>query len=132
MHQFRRIRIDRRLFVWVGLIIAMLVILVPSWSARNDESLQIQLIVGDRRYDFVSWEIATLFNKAEAALIRTHHLLDGDAQQAVVLDYLDLVTERQWATYELSLLMPIVMRCISKPPWPNRSVCGCRWKRCSR
>ncbi|MCO5199835.1 MAG: hypothetical protein M9941_19020 [Anaerolineae bacterium] len=103
MHQFRRIRIDRRLFVWVGLIIAMLVILVPSWSARNDESLQIQLIVGDRRYDFVSWEIATLFNKAEAALIGTHHLLDGDAQQAVVLDYLDLVTERQWATYELEL-----------------------------
>lgn len=107
MYRYRIESISKRLLLWAALIGTMLLILVPSWSARHDESLQIQAIVGNQRYDFVSWEVATLLDKAQAALLGTHGFLDDEAQQAIVLDYVDLVAQGRRATSELELAYAI-------------------------
>lgn len=73
------------------LVLALL--LAPEWSTRGDESAQLQAIVGNQAFDFVTWEVNTLFDKASMALRGDARYLSADAQRETVLGFLDDVAQ---------------------------------------
>lgn len=75
------------------LALALVLILAPEWPAFGDEAHQLDAIVGQRKFDFLVWELQSLGEKAKALLANGQSFLDESARQEIVIDYLGLVAD---------------------------------------
>ncbi len=75
------------------LAIAVTVILAPEWPAFGDEAHQLDAIVGQRKFDFLVWELESLGVKAKAMLANGHSFQDERSRHDAVINYLGLVSE---------------------------------------
>jgi len=87
-------------------VLALLFVIVaaPEWPAFQDERHQVNTIIGQRHFDFLTWEVDALAVKAEAALGGGHTLLDQADRRQLVLDYLDQLRETQVAERQIAFL----------------------------
>ena len=79
------------------LVLSLAVVVVaPEWPAFGDAKYQFHTIVGrTQRFDFFEWTADALGRKGEALLAGTHHFMSDEAQQKLVLDYLEQVGAAQ-------------------------------------
>lgn len=87
---FRRFRFVARLLLLWGLLAFLL---APEWPRFGSERHQLELIVGQRHFDFLIWEIDAIQVKATSLLAGGPRYLDEAQQQELVLDYLDLIQQ---------------------------------------
>jgi hypothetical protein len=85
-------RVTASLKVIIPLFI-LLVVLGPEWPAFQDERYKIDQILGQRHFDFVSWETTALTAKSEAALVSGPSYLNEADRKQIVLDYVSLLGE---------------------------------------
>ena len=65
---------------------------------------QIKYRVSIERFDFVGWEVDTLWEKLLDGLIAPQRYLDEEARHDFVVDYMDLVSEIQRTEWEINLV----------------------------
>lgn len=65
----------------------------PEWPAFRAEPYQLQTIVGQREFNFVSWLVGAFAAKAEGVLANEETFLDEGEQRAFVLGYLEQIAE---------------------------------------
>jgi hypothetical protein len=97
--------IIRRLFRNVRFllfILAIILLLAPEWSESASEESHLQSIVGLREYDFLVWESNAFLSKGETILAGGQQYLDEQTRKQIVLDYLELVQQANWAEGELN------------------------------
>ncbi|MGD8805338.1 MAG: hypothetical protein PVH65_05785 [Chloroflexota bacterium] len=74
-------------------LLIFVVVLGPEWPAFQDERYKIDEILGQRHFDFFSWESKALAAKAEAALAAGQSYLTEAERKQIVLDYVSLLGE---------------------------------------
>jgi hypothetical protein len=88
----------RRLWLSVRLLTAavlFLLLVAPEWPAFQDERYRLNTIVGLRQFDFAVWLSQAVWQKGETAVAAGHTYLDEESRRELVLDYLDLVSQRR-------------------------------------
>lgn len=88
----------RRLLKWLKLLLVGLVCLLlftREWPPFGDEFYKISQLVGQRQFDFLSWEVNAFATKASAILANNDAYLDEPTRKQIVLDYLDLIQQSQ-------------------------------------
>lgn len=88
----------RRLFLWFKLLLLaafFLLISTREWPPFGDEYYRITQLVGQRQFDFFSWEVGAVVNKASAVLSNNDAFLDEASRKQAVLDYMALVYQAQ-------------------------------------
>ena len=58
---------------------------------QSDEEYQLEQIIGQHQFNFVTWEAAAISQKIEAALARGHQSLPDEERNQIVIDYLTLM-----------------------------------------
>ena len=90
--------IRRRLFLWFKLLLVGLLCLFTftrDWPPFGDEFYRITLLVGQRQFDFLSWELNAIAAKAGAVLANNDAYLNEESRKQTVLDYLALIQQSQ-------------------------------------
>ncbi len=88
----------KRLLLWSKLLlvgILCLLTLAREWPPFGDEYYQITQLVGQRQFDFLTWEVNAIGAKAESVLANHDAFLDEASRKQVVLDYLSLIQQSQ-------------------------------------
>lgn len=88
----------RRLFLWAKLLLFatfFLLLFTREWPPFGDEFYQITQLVGQRQFDFLTWEVGAIANKASGVLSGNGTYLDEASRKQVVLDYMALVHQVQ-------------------------------------
>ncbi|MBK8904079.1 MAG: hypothetical protein IPM53_23050 [Anaerolineaceae bacterium] len=83
-----------RLFLWFKLLLFagfFLLIFTREWPPFGDEFYRITQLVGQRQFDFLSWEVNAIVAKAGAVLSNNDAFLDEASRKQAVLDYLALI-----------------------------------------
>jgi hypothetical protein len=97
--------ITRRLFLWFKLLLLSTLCLFTftrEWPPFGDEQYRIIQLVGQRQFDFLSWEVRAISAKAEGVLANTDTFLDEATRQQTVLDYLSLIQQSQQIEGEIN------------------------------
>lgn len=97
--------IIRRLFLWLKLLLLgtfCLLLFAREWPPFGDEYYQIIQLVGQRQFDFLSWEVSAIAAKAEGVLANNDAFLDEARRQQTVLDYLALIQQSQQIESEIN------------------------------
>lgn len=84
----------RRLFRSLKLLllaIFFLLIFTREWPPFGDEYYRITQLVGQRQFDFLTWEVNAVVSKASAVLANGDAFLDEASRKQAVLDYLALI-----------------------------------------
>ena len=90
--------ITRRLKLWLKLFLLSLLCLLTftrEWPPFGDEFYQITQLVGQRQFDFLSWETGAILDKAAGVLANNDAFLDEASRKQAVLDYLALLQQVQ-------------------------------------
>ena len=90
--------IRRRLLLWLKLLLVgalCLLTFTREWPPFGDQIYQITRLVGQRQFDFLSWELTAILAKAEAVLANNDAFLDEEDRKQTVLDFLALVQQSQ-------------------------------------
>lgn len=91
--KWRRVWLLVRLMLLLGLTLA---IITPDWPAFGDAKFKFQAIVGrENRFDFLTWTVEALGNKAEAVLAGTQRYLPEETKKSLVLSYLEQLAAAQ-------------------------------------
>jgi len=88
----------RRLKLWLKLLLLSWLCLLTftrEWPPFGDEYYRITQLVGQRQFDFLSWEVGAIVDKAEGVLANNDAFLDEASRQQTVLDYLSLIQQSQ-------------------------------------
>ena len=93
----RRLRIPKLLI----LFILLLLLLAPEWPAFSDEKYRLREIVGQREFDYLSWESSALLDKGEAILAGGHLYLNEESKKEIVLEYLQLVQNARRLEFDI-------------------------------
>jgi hypothetical protein len=85
------------------LLLALLFLLTftREWPQFGDEFYQITQIIGQRQFDFLSWEVTAVSTKAEAVLANNDAYLDEATRKQTVLDYLSRIQQSQQLENEI-------------------------------
>lgn len=97
--------IIRRLFLWLKLLLLgalCLLTFTREWPPFGDEYYQIIQLVGQRQFDFLSWEVNAVAAKVAGVLANNDAFLDEAGRQQVVLDYLSLIQQSQQIESEIN------------------------------
>jgi hypothetical protein len=95
----------RRPFLWLKLLLLSTLCLFTftrEWPPFGDEYYQIIQLVGQRQFDFLSWEVSAIAAKAEGVLANNDAFLDEAGRKQVVLDYLSLIQQSQQAESQIN------------------------------
>lgn len=65
------------------------ILAAPEWPAFQDQRHQIDIILGQRHFDFLIWEINALGAKGQAALAGNQTYLDETTRKDIVLNYVE-------------------------------------------
>jgi hypothetical protein len=91
--------------LWLLLLATVfIVVTAPEWPAFQDESHQLNALVGQRHFDYLVWEINALQAKGKAALAGGHKYLPSQPRKEVVLAYVALIRESRRLNAEIELL----------------------------
>lgn len=93
------------LFLWLKLLLLSWLCLFTftrEWPLFGDEYYQIIQLVGQRQFDFLSWEFDAVAEKAEGVLANNDAFLDETSRRQVVLDYLSLIQQSQQIESQIS------------------------------
>ncbi len=86
LRMFRRLRLGIPLTL---LLLLALALLAPEWPAFGDPDYRFQALVGlDQRFDYVTWTVEALSDKAQGILSDSERYLEPGAAKSLVLDYL--------------------------------------------
>lgn len=88
----------RRLLLWTKLLLLSVLCLLTftrEWPPFGDEYNRIIQLVGQRQFDFLSWEVNAIAAKAEGVLANNDAFLAETRRRQTVLDYLNLIQEVQ-------------------------------------
>jgi hypothetical protein len=86
------------------LSLVFIIVMGPEWPAFQDERHQINVLVGQRHFDFLVWEARALAVKGESFLTNSHAYLDQETRRQIVLDYLALLAETRSLEGRISTL----------------------------
>lgn len=86
------------------LALLLIYILGPERPPNDNEQQQFVALVGQKQFDFLSWEIETLIKKGEADLAAGHIYLDEATRKEVVLEFLRLIQEAGRIEREIELV----------------------------
>jgi len=86
----------------IGLV--LIVLIGPEWPAFQDERFKINSILGQRYFDFVTWEANALAAKGDAILAGGQNFLSNDTQQSIVTDYLSLIFQIRALEAEVNVI----------------------------
>jgi hypothetical protein len=107
----RLVKRIRNLLNWSGqhrrllLLLAVLVLLLTGEGPPPGLiDTQVKYRVSVKRFDFVSWEINTLWGKLLEGLIAPQRYIDEEARHDFVIDYMGLVSEIQGIEWEITLV----------------------------
>jgi hypothetical protein len=84
----------KRLLTFLKLLALALILIVlaaPEWPEFQDERYNIDIILGQRYFDFLIWEGNALAAKGEASLASGQSYLGESTRKNLVLEYLNLV-----------------------------------------
>ena len=90
--------IKRRILRWAKLLLLACLFLLTftrEWPPFGDELYRITQLVGQREFDFLTWELQAIAAKAGGVLTNNDTFLDEATRQKTVLDYLDLIRQSQ-------------------------------------
>ncbi|MCP4417925.1 MAG: hypothetical protein GY805_14985, partial [Chloroflexi bacterium] len=94
----------RRLFLWFKLLflgLLFLFTLTHEWPLFGDEYYQITQLVGQRQFDYLTWEVLAISAKAESILANNDAFLHETVRKQAVLDYLSLIRQSQQIENEI-------------------------------
>ena len=97
--------IRRRLLLWLKLLLVGILCLFTftrEWPPFGDEFYRITQIVGQRQFDFLTWELSSLAAKAEGVLANNDAFLDESSRKQAVLDYMTLIQQVQQLEGEIN------------------------------
>jgi hypothetical protein len=101
----------RNLLNWPGkhrrlliLLAVLLLLLIGEGPPPGLIDTQVKYRVSVKRFDFVSWEVDTLWGKLLDDLIAPQRLMDEEARHDLVIDYMNLVGEIQKIEWEINLV----------------------------
>jgi hypothetical protein len=107
----RLVKRIRNLLNWSGqhrrllLLLAVLVLLLTGEGPPPGLiDTQVKYRVSVKRFDFVSWEINTLWGQLLEGLIAPQRYIDEEARHDFVIDYMGLVSEIQGIEWEITLV----------------------------
>ncbi len=83
----------KRTLKLVALTLLLILIIAPEWPDFGDEEYQLDQIIGQHYFNFVTWETAAIGQKMEAVLARGHQSLSDEARKEIVIDYLTMMYE---------------------------------------
>ncbi len=95
----------RRLKLWIKLLLLSWLCLLTftrEWPPFGDEYVRIIQLVGQRQFDFLSWEVSAIAAKAEGVLANNDAFLDEASRRQTVLDYLSLIQQSQQIEREIN------------------------------
>jgi hypothetical protein len=95
----------RRLFLWLKLLLLVCLCLLTftrEWPPFGDEFYQITRLVGQRQFDFLTWEVNAIAAKAGGVLANGHTFLAEAERKQTVLDYLALMRQIQQVESQIS------------------------------
>jgi hypothetical protein len=95
----------RRIFLWLKLLLLdtlCLLTFAREWPPFGDQYHQIIQLVGQRQFEFLSWEVSAIAAKAEGVLANNDAFLDESRRQQTVLDYLSLIQQSQQIESEIN------------------------------
>ena len=94
----------RRLSLWIKLLLLSTLLLLTftrEWPPFGDEFYRITQLVGQRQFDFLSWELSAIAAKAEAVLANNDAFLDEASRKQATLAYLTLIAQVQQLESEI-------------------------------
>jgi len=83
------------------LLMLLALVLTPNWLEFGDEEVQVDVVTGSSAFDFVSWELNALLDKATAVLSGGTAYLDEETQKEIVLEYLDSIDQSNRLNWEI-------------------------------
>ena len=95
----------RRFKLWLKLLLLgwlCLFTFTREWPPFGDEYYRIIQMVGQRQFDFLSWEVDAIVDKAEGVLANNDTFLDETSRKQIVLDYLSLIQQSQQIEYQIN------------------------------
>ena len=102
-----------------AVVLFLLLLLVrPENPAATDERAGIVSLVATRQFNFLTWELETLWRKGTADLAAGHIFLDEPTRKALVLEYVARLANAQRLAAELERLYsdPTAEVALSAPP----------------
>jgi hypothetical protein len=107
----RLVKHIRNLIKWPGrhwqllfLLVVLLFLLLGEGPPPGLIDTQVKYRVSIKRFDFVSWEVDTLWEKLLHSLVAPQRHMDEKARHDFVVDYMDLVSEIQGIEWEIDLV----------------------------
>ncbi len=95
----------RRLQLWTKLLLLgclCLLTFTREWPPFGDELYQINRLVGQRQFDFLTWEVNAIAAKVGAVLANGHIFMAEAERKQTVLDYLALMRQIQRVESQIS------------------------------
>lgn len=95
----------QRLFLYLKLLLLgtlCLLTFTREWPPFGDEFYQINQLVGQRQFDFLTWEVNAIAAKAGGVLANGHTFLTEAERKQTVLDYLALMRQIQQVESQIS------------------------------
>ncbi len=107
----RLVKRIRNILNWPGqhwrlllLLVVLVVLLTGEGPPPGLIDTQVKYRVSVERFDFVSWEIDTLWGKLLDGLIAPQRLMDEEARHDFVIDYVNLVGDIQSLEWDVNLV----------------------------
>ncbi len=75
----------------LAITLILIILAAPEWPEFQDERYKIDIILGQRYFDFLIWEGNALAAKGEASLASGQSYLGENTRKDLVLEYLNLV-----------------------------------------
>ena len=88
----------------LAITLVMVILFTPEWPRFQDERHAINVIIGQRYFDFVLWESNAVIAKSKAALTQSQNYLSPSSQKETVLDYLELMGEIRQLNAQISFI----------------------------
>ncbi len=85
----------------VLLLVAMLLLLTAEGPPPGKLSTQVDYLLADEQFNFMSWEMDALLDKLAHILVAPQRYMDETARHDFFLDYLELVADIQQTEWEI-------------------------------
>lgn len=89
------------LFRLLPVAIIFIILAAPESPAFGEERFELNAILGQRHFDFLTWGVRAVAAKGEAQLTGTHRYLDEQEQKQFVLDFLEDLNEARTIEREI-------------------------------
>lgn len=82
--------------------LGLLLILAQEWPDRSSDEYLYRILIQNRSFDFVSWELNALGSKFLYCLAPPHSYLTQETQKEIVLSYFDQLREVQLIEWQIA------------------------------